>query len=123
MVPVTSRKVIKKEPTHTFTGDCMFWIQSKRAETPQTTPTPAYAQPQGRSAGTYANVGVLCAIVALFVMPEVFGTAAAVLGAYVWRLDCGQPRQRGAWVVVLGVVFMLVGIYYTSLYGLYDILP
>jgi hypothetical protein len=68
-------------------------------------------------------VGGLCAVISLFVLPEVFGAIAAVLGAYVWRLDCGESNNRGVWVVVLGVVFMLVGIYYTSLFGLYSILP
>jgi hypothetical protein len=101
----------------------MFSISSQRAETPQTMPIPTYGQPQERKAGTYTNAGVLCAIVALFVLSEVFGAAAAIVGAYVWRLDCGESRNRGLWVVMIGVVFMLVGIYYTSLFGLYDILP
>ncbi len=68
-------------------------------------------------------MGGLCAVISLFVLPEVFGAIAVVLGAYVWRLDCGESNNRGVWVVVLGVVFMLVGIYYTSLFGLYSILP
>ena len=101
----------------------MFSIRSEEAETPQTTPTPPYMQPQGRRAGTYVSAGVLSAIIDLFVFPEVFGAAAAVLGAYAWRLDYGQPRHRGAWVVILGVVFMLVGLYCTSLIAIYDFLP
>jgi hypothetical protein len=102
----------------------MFSFFIKRAETPQTTPYPPYVQPQRKNARTYANAGILCAIISLFVLPEVFGAAAAVLGAYVWRLDCGESsRNRGLWIVLLGVVSMLVGIYYTSLFGLYDIIP
>ncbi len=107
----------------------MFWVQSQGEEmpqapqTPNTPTTPAYSQPQRRGAGTYVTAGILCAIVALFVLPEIFGTAAAVLGAYVWRLDCGKQSSRGPGLVILGIVFMLVGIYYTSLFGLYTLLP
>jgi hypothetical protein len=101
----------------------MFSIRAKRAETPQNTPTPAYAQPQRNKAGTYFLIGGVLAVVSLFVLPEVFGTAAAVMGAYVWRLDCAESNNRGVWVVILGVVFMLVGIYYTAFFGLYNILP
>jgi hypothetical protein len=96
---------------------------STSGETPQSAPYPTYAQPQKRNAGTYANVGILCAIVALFIFPEAFGAAGIVLGAYAWRLDAGERRNRGLWAIIVSIVFMLLGIYYTSYYGLYNILP
>ena len=68
-------------------------------------------------------MGGLCAVISLFVLPEVFGAIAVVLGAYVWRLDCGESNNRGVWVVVLSVVFMLVGLYYTSFTAVGDFLP
>jgi hypothetical protein len=68
-------------------------------------------------------VGGLCAVISLVVLPEIFGAFAVVLGAYVLRLDCAESNNRGVWVVILSLVFMLVGIYYTSLFGLYSILP
>jgi hypothetical protein len=68
-------------------------------------------------------VGGLCAVISLFVLPEIFGAIAVVLGAYVWRLDCAESNNRGVWVVILSVVFMLVGIYYTSLIAWGDFLP
>ncbi len=68
-------------------------------------------------------MGVLSAVFALFILPEIFGAAAILLGAYVWRLDFGKPRHIGAWVIILGIVFMLVGLYYTSIIALYDFLP
>ena len=73
--------------------------------------------------GLYANVGLLCAFIALWILPEIFGAAAAILGAYAFRMDCNTPNKRGLWAVILGVIFMLVGIYYTSFFGLYNILP
>jgi membrane-bound ClpP family serine protease len=72
---------------------------------------------------TYVYSGIMCAIVAIFVVPEIFGSAAIILGAYAWRLDCDESRNRGLWVIVIGIVAMLVGIYYTSFFGLYNILP
>jgi hypothetical protein len=116
-------KVISQVPANTVLGDKMFPFRMKRAETPQKTPTSAYAQPKGTKGRTYFIIGGLCGVISLFILPEIFGTASAVLGAYVWRLDWAEPNNRGVWVVILGVVFMLVGIYYTSLFGLYNILP
>ena len=73
--------------------------------------------------GLYANIGLLCAFIALWVLPEIFGTAAAILGAYAFRMDCNTTSNRGIFAVIVGVIFMLVGIYYTSFFGLYNILP
>jgi hypothetical protein len=90
-------------------------------ETPQ--PSAGYALPQKRNAGLYVNGGVLCAVISLFVLPEVFGSAAIILGGYAWRIDCNETKNRGLWVIIIGIITMLAGIYYTSFFGLYNILP
>jgi lipopolysaccharide export LptBFGC system permease protein LptF len=89
----------------------------------QTPNYPTYNSPQKQKSGLYTYAGLFCAVIALFVLPEIFGAAAAILGAYVYRLDCGTTRNRGLWIVILGIVFMLVGIYYTAFFALYQILP
>lgn len=68
-------------------------------------------------------MGILCAIIAVFILPEVFGSAAIILGAYAWRLERDEARNRGLWVIIVGIVAMLVGIYYKAIFGLYNILP
>jgi hypothetical membrane protein len=57
------------------------------------------------------------------VLPEIFGSAAIILGAYAWRIECAENRNRGLLLIIFGIVAMLVGIYYTSYFGLYNILP
>jgi membrane-bound ClpP family serine protease len=57
------------------------------------------------------------------VLPEIFGSAAIILGAYAWRMERDENRNRGLLLIILGIVAMLVGIYYTSYFGLYNILP
>jgi hypothetical protein len=79
---------------------------------------PSYNSPQKQNSGLYFYIGIFCAFIALFILPEIFGAAEAILGAYVFRLDCGTTSNRGLWVVIAGVVFMLVGIYYTHPYSL-----
>jgi membrane-bound ClpP family serine protease len=59
----------------------------------------------------------------LFAVPEIFGSAAIILGAYVWRLEYGENRNRGLLLIILALIAMLVGLYYTSFFALYDILP
>ena len=88
---------------------------------PANPPTDSIAQK--RSAALYFNIGILCAIISLFVLPEIFGSAAIILGAYAWRMERDENRNRGLLLIILGIVAMLVGIYYTSYLGLYDILP
>jgi len=65
-------------------------------------------------------LGVVSAILSLFVVPEVFGSAAIILGAYTWRKEQGN---RGIGIVIFGIICMLVGIYSTAYFGLYDLLP
>jgi len=93
-------------------------------ESPRSPVNPSsYSLPQKRSATLYFNIGIFSAIVSLFVVPEIFGSAAIILGAYAWRIECAENRNRGLLLIIFGIVAMLVGIYYTSYFGLYNILP
>ncbi len=78
---------------------------------------------QKRSPSLFFNLGAVSAIIGLIVFPEIFCSVAIILGAYTWRLEAGQNRNRGIALVIFGIVAMLVGIYYTSFYGLFNILP
>ena len=84
---------------------------------------PSNSMPQRRNAALYFNIGILCAIISAIVLPEIFGSAAIILGAYAWRMERDENRNRGLLLIILGIVAMLVGIYYTSYFGLYNILP
>ena len=90
---------------------------------PQSTANPSSLTPQKRNASLHFDLGLVCAFVSLFLIPEIFGSAAIILGAYTWRLESGQIKNRGLLLVIFGIITMLVGIYYTSLFGIYNILP
>jgi membrane-bound ClpP family serine protease len=79
--------------------------------------------PQKRRASLYFDLGLICAFGSLPVFPEIFGSVAIILGAYTWRLESGENKSRGLLLVIFGIITMLVGIYYTSLFGIYNILP
>jgi membrane-bound ClpP family serine protease len=79
--------------------------------------------PQKRSSSLYFNIGALSGIISLFVLPEIFGSVAIILGAYTWRLEGSENRNRGLALIIFGIVAMLVGIYYTAFFGLFTILP
>lgn len=97
---------------------------SSVAESPQSPANqPSYSIRQKSSAALYFNVGILCAIISLLALPEIFGSAAIILGAYAWRMERDENRNRGLLLIIFGIVAMLVGIYYTSYFGLYNILP
>jgi membrane-bound ClpP family serine protease len=68
------------------------------------------------------NLGLLSAIISLWIIPEIFGSAAILLGAYAWRRE-GPNSRLGLFVIIAGIICMLMGLYYTSFFGLYDILP
>ena len=77
--------------------------------------------PLGRgNARTFATLGVFCAVLSLIIVPEIFGAIAIVLGAYTWRKEEGNG---GLYVVIIGIICMLVGLYFTSLFELGDLLP
>jgi membrane-bound ClpP family serine protease len=70
----------------------------------------------------YANFGLISAVLSLFIVPEIFGSAAIILGAYAWKRELGNSN-RGLSVLVLGIICMLIGIYFTSLFELGDLIP
>jgi hypothetical protein len=65
-------------------------------------------------------LGAVSAILSLFVVPEVFGSAAIILGAYVWRKEQGN---HGIIIVILGIACMVVGIELTAPFWLGGLLP
>jgi len=83
-------------------------------------PTPPYSPTTGKAA-RYASFGMLSAIVTLFVLPEIFGSAAIILGAYSWKTDT-TGSNRGLFVIILGIICMLLGIYVLA-YRLIDLIP
>jgi hypothetical protein len=85
----------------------------------QLQPQPYPAQ-TGR-VGTWFFAGLLCSFLSLMVVPEIFGSMAIILGAYVWKVE--PSSNRGLVVLVLGILFMLIGIYFTSYFALIDLIP
>lgn len=69
---------------------------------------------------THATLGYISALLSLVIVPELFGTAAIILGAYTWKKEQGN---RGITIVILGIIFMLVGLYFTAYFTLGDLLP
>jgi hypothetical protein len=47
-------------------------------------------------------------------LPEIFGAAAIILGAYTWK---NRQGNLGPIVLILGILFMIVGIEVTALVG------
>jgi membrane-bound ClpP family serine protease len=79
--------------------------------------------PRDRSATRVFIYGVISALLALFIIPEILGSAAIVLGAYTWRMERDDSRSRGLALLVFGIICMLVGIYFTSYFALIDLVP
>jgi len=74
----------------------------------------------GGNAGIRATLGIVCAVLSLIVVPEIFGSIAIILGADTWRKEQGN---RGLYIVIIGIICMLVGLYFTSFFELGDLLP
>ncbi len=96
---------------------------SSLGSVPESSQSPYMLPSTKRASSMYFNIGAICALVGLFVFPEIFGSAAIILGAYTWKLESDKNSSRGLLLIIFGIVAMLVGIYYTSYYGLYNILP
>jgi len=78
-------------------------------------PTP---YPPRRGYSGLVSLGLLCAFLSLIIVPEIFGSVAIIFGAYVWRMERDDSRNRGLMVLILGIIFMITGIYFTSYFTL-----
>jgi len=69
---------------------------SQSPQSAQTAPIPSASQypPAGSNTRNFAILGVASAILSLFAVPEIFGSAAIILGAYVWRKEQGNRGMR-----------------------------
>jgi hypothetical protein len=88
--------------------------QPATPQSPQSTPStlpPSYPAERGK-ATRFAIVGFICAALSLFILPEILGSAAIILGAYTWRRRQGS---LGIIIVILGLLCMIVGIEVTAL--------
>jgi len=56
----------------------------------------------------------------LFVMPEMLGTLAIMLGAYTWKRERGN---RGLYVLLIGIACMLMGLYFTTYFISESLIP
>jgi membrane-bound ClpP family serine protease len=68
----------------------------------------------------FSILGFISAVLSLFIMPEVFGSVAIILGAYTWKREQGN---RGITIVILGIICMIVGIEVTAPFWLGGLLP
>jgi hypothetical protein len=88
---------------------------------PSTTPPSTPSHPPARDKkGMFAILGFISAVLSLFIIPEIFGSVAIVLGAYTWRREQGN---RGIIIVILGIMCMVVGIEVTAPFWLGGLLP
>jgi hypothetical protein len=69
----------------------------------------------------YYILGIGSAAVGLFFLPELLDSLAIVVGAYLWRREAGEGN-RGLGIVILGILCMLVGLYFTSVISLGSLL-
>jgi hypothetical protein len=69
--------------------------------------------------GTHIGMAIVCAIVGLFIFPEIFDSVAIILGAYAWKRQQGNV---GLYVVILGIACMLIGVYFTA-FMIFDLFP
>lgn len=96
-------------------------VSEEQGGTMSSTPpssAPSYP-PAGGKNGKFAILGFISAVLSLLIIPEIFGSAAIVLGAYAWRTERGY---RGLIVLILGIICMLVGLFFTAYFALVDLL-
>lgn len=67
----------------------------------------------------YSTFGIISAILGLFILPEILGSAAIILGAYTWRK---QQGNFGLYVLILGIICVIVGIEVTAYFWLGSLL-
>lgn len=65
----------------------------------------------------YFILGIASGALGLFVFPELLCSLSIIMGAYLWKREA-EKRNRGLGVVILGIICMLVGLYFTSIISL-----
>jgi len=86
-----------------------------------TSPPSAPSYPPARDmTRTYAILGFISAVLSLLILPELFGSATIVLGAYTWKKKQGN---LGLIVLILGIICLIVGIEVTAPFWLGEFLP
>lgn len=94
--------------------------QPKQPTAPPYVPPRPPSYPSARdTTRTLAILGYVSAALSLFIVPEVFGAVAIVLGAYTRR----RGRPDGKRIQILGIVCMFVGLFFTAIFSLLDLLP
>jgi len=53
------------------------------------------SRPSLRGYAELIGFGLLCAFLSLIIFPEIFGSLAIIFGAYVWRMEREDSRNRG----------------------------
>lgn len=91
---------------------------SLSGESPPTTPSSSYPMTL-RASGTHIGIAIVCAVVGLFIFPEIFDSVTIILGAYAWKR---QQGNAGLYVVILGIACMLIGVYFTA-FMIIDLFP
>lgn len=87
-------------------------LQPATPQSPQSTPSPP-SYPAGKGTATrFALVGFIFAALSLFILPEILGSAAIILGAYTWR---SRKGSLGIIIVIIGLLCMIIGIEVTAL--------
>ena len=94
-------------------------LSSRIGESSQS-PLKSSSFPSTASGGTHIGLAVVCAVVGLFIFPEIFDSVAIVLGAYAYKK---QQGNAGLYVVVAGILCMLIGLYFTAQITLGNLLP
>jgi hypothetical protein len=88
-------------------------------EASETSSSPPLAQAP-RATGVNSGIAIVCAIVGLFIFPEIFDSVAIILGAYAYRR---QQGNGGLYAVIAGILCMLIGLYFTAYVILGDFFP
>ena len=83
--------------------------------------TKSASHPPRRGYARLISLGLLCAFLSLIIVPEIFGSAAIIFGAYVWRMERDDSQNRGLIVLILGIIFMITGMGFTSYFRMGDL--
>jgi len=82
--------------------------------------SPPERAPIKNNVGKLVVLSGIFAVLSLIILPEIFGSLTIMLGAYVWRRE---QRNRGGLIVVLGIICLLVGLFFTASFALIDLIP